>query len=69
MYTVGQEVIGVWGAMFPESEGEIVKVNHDDTITIMFDDGSVMTTEQESIRNDYFEPTGSPVGIYLKEGF
>ena len=69
MLTVGQEVIGVWGAMFPEDSGEIVKVNSDDTVTIMFDDGSVKVMDQEDIRDDYFQPAGSPIGVYLKEGF
>jgi len=65
MLNIGDKVIGVWGAMFPEDAGEIVKINHDDTVTIMFDDGAVKVMDQDDIRDDYFTPVGSPIGIYL----
>lgn len=62
----GTQVIANYGAMFPTSEGEVVKCNADGSYTVMFDDGAVRTVE------DIREPgwrsvNGSPIGIFVKE--
>ena len=46
MFEVGTRVYANYGAMFPISEGEVVKVNSDDTYTVMFDDGAVRTVTE-----------------------
>ena len=65
MITVGTEVIANYGAMFPTSEGEVVKCNADGSYTVMFDDGAVRTV------TDIREPgwrsvNGSPIGVFVK---
>ena len=65
MLNVGDKIVGVYGAMFPEEMGEVTKVNYDDTVTVLFDEGAVKTYEQDEIRTDYLAPAGSPIGIYL----
>jgi len=65
MLNVGDSVVGVFGAMFPEEFGEVTKINSDGTVTVFFDDGAVKTYEQDEIRTDYMSPAGSPIGIYV----
>ena len=65
MLNIGDKVVGVYGAMIPEEMGEVTKINYDDTVTVMFDDGAVKVMDQDDIRDDYFTPVGSPIGIYL----
>lgn len=66
MFEVGTRVYANYGAMFPITEGEVVKVNADDTYTVMFDDGAVRTVTD--IREEgYRSVNGSPIGVFAKE--
>ena len=66
MFPEGTRVYANYGAMFPVSEGEVVKVNADDTYTVMFDDGAVQTVTE--IREEgYRSVNGSPIGVFAKE--
>jgi len=66
MFEVGTRVYANYGAMFPISEGEVVKINYDDTYTVMFDDGAVRTVTD--IREEgYRSVNGSPIGVFAKE--
>jgi len=66
MFEVGTRVYANYGAMFPIVDGEVVKVNSDDTYTVMFDDGAVRTVTD--IREEgYRSVNGSPIGVFAKE--
>jgi hypothetical protein len=66
MFEVGTRVYANYGAMFPISEGEVVKVNSDDTYTVMFDDGAVRTVT-EIREKGYRSVNGSPIGVFAGE--
>lgn len=59
-------MIGRWGAMIPESEGVIVRFKNNN-VDIIFEDGSKHYCQLDDLRNDYYNPTGSPIGIYLRK--
>lgn len=61
---VGKKVIGRWGAMHPESLGEVVLAGTVG-VFIRWDDLPESFVPYFELRNDYAEPVGSPVGIYV----
>lgn len=63
----GDKIIGVFGATIAEWAGEITKVedtNQGVMVDVMWDNGSVTYVTGGDIRQDYFNPTGSPIGYY-----
>ena len=61
---VGKKVIARWGAMHPESFGEVVGAGKLG-VRIRWDDLPETFSQWGELRNDYAEPVGSPVGIYV----
>lgn len=61
---VGKKVIGRWGAMHPESYGEVVGAGKLG-VRIRWDDLPETFSQWGELRNDYAEPVGSPVGVYV----
>ena len=63
----GTQVIGVWGAMVPESHGYICSMeltNQGTTVNIMWDHGSVHHAMLSDIQDDYLEGL-QQVGFYV----
>ena len=61
---VGKKVIGRWGSLEPEWAGKISgagKVG----VTIRWNNGKTQYATYGELRNDYAEPAGSPVGLYV----
>jgi hypothetical protein len=61
----GDKILAEYGALIAPVWGEIVKMNHDKSATVMYDDGAVMTYEEGTIRTDWFDSCTTGVGIYL----
>ena len=40
-------------------------MNHDGSVTVMYDTGAVKTYEEDFIRDDYVDPVGSPIGVFV----
>ena len=62
----GTQVIGVWGAMVPESHGYICSMedtNQGTEADIMWDNGCVYHVMLNQIQNDYLE--NDQVGFYV----
>jgi len=62
----GTQVIGVWGAMVPESHGYVCSMedtNQGTEVDIMWDNGSVHHTMLSDIRDDYHETL--QIGLYV----
>ena len=74
MYKKGDKIIGVFGAMFPIEEGEIISVDYDMkldgayAVDVMFrEDGAVKKIMSSEI-NDAVGKL-SPVGYYTEEAY
>ena len=61
---VGKKVIGRWGAMHPESVGEIVLASKAG-VFVCWDDLPEDFVTYGELRNDYSDPAGDPIGIYV----
>ena len=62
----GTQVIGVWGAMVPESHGYVCSMedtNQGTEVDIMWDNGSVHHTMLSDIRDDYIK--NNQIGLYV----
>ena len=62
----GTQVIGVWGAMVPESHGYVSSMedtNQGTEVDIMWDNGCVYHVMLNQIQNDYLE--NNQVGFYV----
>ncbi len=70
MLNLGDKIIGMFGAMIPEWYGEIIKLevtNQGVMVDVKWDNGSVSEITECSVRDDYYNPVGSPIGYYLAE--
>ena len=75
MYKKGDKIIGVFGAMFPIEEGEIISIDYDTkldgayAVDVMFrEDGAVkkiMSSEIDTAPS----VNGSPIGYYTEEAY
>lgn len=63
-FAIGKKVIGVWGAMHPESHGEIVGTGKLG-VRIRWDDLPETFCQYGELRNDYNDLQVNPVGIYV----
>ena len=66
MIQLGTQVIGVWGAMVPESHGYVSSMedtNQGTEVDIMWDNGCVYHVMLNQIQNDYLE--NNQVGFYV----
>ena len=78
MYKKGDKIIGVFGAMFPIEEGEIVSIDYDTklngayAVDIMFrEDGAVKKIMSDEICTLELLPERglSPIGYYTEEAY
>ena len=74
MYKKGDKIIGVFGAMFPIEEGEIISIDYDTkldgayAVDVMFrEDGAV----KKIMSNEIDDAVGklSPIGYYTEEAY
>ena len=74
MYKKGDKIIGVFGAMFPIEEGEIISIDYDTkldgayAVDVMFrEDGAV----KKIMSNETDDAVGklSPIGYYTEEAY
>lgn len=67
---VGTKVEGVWGAMFPTSEGEVIAINRDN-VTIQWKDDANLDQQLVDITQihqpGWTSVNGSPIGIFVDE--
>ena len=66
MIQLGTQVIGVWGATVPESNGFVSSIEDSymgTTVDIMWDNGSVHHVMLDEIQDDYLE--SGLVGFYV----
>lgn len=61
---IGTKLTSLYGAYYPEVESIIVDFT-ETTVTIAQEDGTEQVIEIKSIRNDYMQPKGSPIGTYF----
>lgn len=65
---IGTKTIHMYGAYYPEAEGIVVDFDETNaTIAVKDSDGEIFESVVaiSSIRDDYFKPVGSPIGIYF----
>ena len=74
MFKKGDKIIGVFGAMFPIEEGEIISIDYDTkldgayAVDVMFrEDGAV----KKIMSNEIDDAVGklSPIGYYTEEAY
>ena len=74
MYKKGDKIIGVFGAMFPIEEGEIISIDYDTkldgayAVDVMFrEDGAV----KKIMSNEIDDAVGklSPIGYYTEKAY
>ena len=66
MIQLGTQVIGVWGAMVPESHGYVSSMedtNQGTEVDIMWDNGCVYHVMLNQIQDDYLE--NNQVGFFI----
>jgi len=64
---IGTKVTGNWGAMFPTSEGEIVKIEKQGVEILWDDETEVDFCSMSSLHEKgWRSENGSPIGIFLK---
>jgi len=65
---IGTKVIGNWGAMFPTSDGEVVKIEKWGVEILWDDETEVDYVHMSSIHEKGYRSgnNGSPIGIFLK---
>lgn len=64
MLKKGMKVVANWGAMHPVETGTITDVFHDGYVNVMFD-GGIFRTSVTVRKDDYLNPKGSPIGVFL----
>ena len=67
---LGDKIIGMFGAMIPEWYGEIVGLEmmpQGIAVDIKWQNGSITEIMEYDLREDYYNPVGSPIGYYLAE--
>ena len=74
MYKKGDKIIGVFGAMFPIEEGEIISIDYDTkldgayAVDVMFRENGAVKKIMSSEINDAVGKL-SPVGYYTEEAY
>ena len=63
--TLGTKIVAFYGIGIVNDFGEVIKMNHDGSVTVMYDTGAVKTYEEDFIRDDYVDPVGSPIGVFV----
>jgi hypothetical protein len=63
-FAIGKKVVGRWGAALPESYGKIVGTGKLG-VRVRWDDLGETFYQYGELRNDYYDPQGSPVGVYV----
>jgi len=61
---IGTKIISNYGAYYAHVESLVVDFT-ETTVTVAQEDGTEQVIEIKSIRNDYMQPTGSPIGTYF----
>lgn len=70
MLNLGDKIIGMFGAMIPEWYGEVVGLEmmpQGVAVDIKWQNGSITEIMEYDLREDYYNPVGSPIGYYLAE--
>jgi PDZ domain-containing secreted protein len=68
---IGDKIVGVWGARFPEWEGKISKINPTNQgteVDVRWENGSTTHAMEWDIRNKPKDDYAYPIGLYLVEG-
>ena len=63
----GEKIIGIWGAGLPEWEGMIAKIAEypqGTEVDVLWENGSTTYAMLTDLRDDYWNPEGSAIGLY-----